>query len=92
MAREREASRRLAKCHKIQVVFDIQTQKRSNEAAAARHAAKKQLNFAKMKPCTDIQNIEDGPGQKKPLMKELNWNTSSRASITPMRRKILSTT
>ncbi|KDQ13604.1 hypothetical protein BOTBODRAFT_111111, partial [Botryobasidium botryosum FD-172 SS1] len=76
MARERDASKRPAKRRKIQVAFNIQTQKSRNEAAAARHAAaaKQRLAFAQMKPRTDIQDIKENPGQNKPLMKQLDWH------------------
>ncbi|KDQ05506.1 hypothetical protein BOTBODRAFT_93103, partial [Botryobasidium botryosum FD-172 SS1] len=76
MARERDASKRPAKRRKIQVAFNIQTQKSRNEAAAARRAAaaKKRLKFAQMKPRTDIQDIQNNPGQNKPLMKQLDWH------------------
>ncbi|KDQ05523.1 hypothetical protein BOTBODRAFT_122691, partial [Botryobasidium botryosum FD-172 SS1] len=76
LARERDASKRPAKRRKIQVAFNIQMQKSRNEAAAARRAvaAKKRLDFARMKPRTNIQDIKDNPGKNKPLMKELDWH------------------
>ncbi|KDQ12824.1 hypothetical protein BOTBODRAFT_176235 [Botryobasidium botryosum FD-172 SS1] len=76
MARERDTSKRPAKCCKIQVALNIQTQKSRNEAVAARRAAtaKKRLKFVQMKPHTDIQDIQNNPGQNKPLMKQLDWH------------------
>ncbi|KDQ15795.1 hypothetical protein BOTBODRAFT_107897, partial [Botryobasidium botryosum FD-172 SS1] len=72
LARERDASKRPAKCRKIQVVFNIQMQKSRNEVAVAWCAvtAKKRLDF----PRTNIQDIKDNPGKNKPLMKELDWH------------------